>query len=407
MTLHSNHHHLYPLSAMGNCVSSPSKDDNDLLLKKRDARARKRTKSIETKIRADERRRGNEIKILLLGAGGSGKSTVLKVMRLLHHVPFTESEISDYRALMYRNLIEGLHLLLDLCDELEIELDPSILPIAESLSSIPHTPGYEGNDFSPLFPQEVKGDALAIWSDPGLQEVWKRSREVAVPENLPYLMANIDRFWEPDYVPSESDILHARSKTTGISETAFQVRDHKYLFVDVGGQKSERRKWLHCFDGVDAILFVVNLAGYDEVLEEDRDANQTRDALLLFQSIVSNPLFLSKTFLLFLNKTDLFDQKVASGLSPITPTFSDYPSEDEGDVLKARAFFQRKFLRLAKTRDSGVAGPPLIGSRGSNSNGMIYSHFSTAVDKSGMRVIMMAVQEVMVRQLIAEMGLLS
>ena len=153
----------------------------------------------------------------------------------------------------------------------------------------------------------------------------------------------------------------------------------------------------------------MNLAGYDEVLEEDRDAvspsasfsflnssshlplptssssrhqNQTRDALLLFQTIVSNPIFLSKTFLLFLNKCDIFDSKVASGLSPINPSFTDYAKEDEGDVMKAREFFRRKFLRLAKARESGTAGPPVIGVRRLDSNGMIYSHYSTAVDKS-------------------------
>lgn len=42
--------------------------------------------------------------------------------------------------------------------------------------------------------------------------------------------------------------------------------------VDVGGQKSERRKWIHCFQDVTSILFLVSLSGYDQCLIEDKDA---------------------------------------------------------------------------------------------------------------------------------------
>jgi guanine nucleotide-binding protein subunit alpha len=41
---------------------------------------------------------------------------------------------------------------------------------------------------------------------------------------------------------------------------------------DVGGQRSERKKWIHCFDNVTAILFVVAISGYDQSLAEDRDS---------------------------------------------------------------------------------------------------------------------------------------
>lgn len=40
---------------------------------------------------------------------------------------------------------------------------------------------------------------------------------------------------------------------------------------DVGGQRSERKKWIHCFEGVTAIIFCVALSGYDLVLAEDEE----------------------------------------------------------------------------------------------------------------------------------------
>ena len=43
---------------------------------------------------------------------------------------------------------------------------------------------------------------------------------------------------------------------------------------DVGGQRSERKKWIHCFEGVTAIIFCVALSGYDLVLAEDEEMNR-------------------------------------------------------------------------------------------------------------------------------------
>jgi guanine nucleotide-binding protein subunit alpha len=52
----------------------------------------------------------------------------------------------------------------------------------------------------------------------------------------------------------------------------FSLKDNEMLMVDVGGQKSERRKWIHCFQDVTSILFLVSLSGYDQCLVEDKDA---------------------------------------------------------------------------------------------------------------------------------------
>lgn len=41
---------------------------------------------------------------------------------------------------------------------------------------------------------------------------------------------------------------------------------------DVGGQRSERKKWIHCFENVTALLFLVAISGYDQCLVEDKDA---------------------------------------------------------------------------------------------------------------------------------------
>ena len=73
-------------------------------------------------------------------------------------------------------------------------------------------------------------------------------------------------------MPNDQDMLHARLRTTGITETLFEMRNINFRMMDVGGQRSERKKWIHCFEGVQCLLFMVALSGYDQCLVEDQNA---------------------------------------------------------------------------------------------------------------------------------------
>lgn len=98
------------------------------------------------------------------------------------------------------------------------------------------------------------------------------SRPYNSNHSLSYFFSSLDRLFDPSYHPTEQDIVQCRARTIGITETTFHLKDHEMLMVDVGGQKSERRKWIHCFQDVTSILFLVSLSGYDQCLVEDRDA---------------------------------------------------------------------------------------------------------------------------------------
>ena len=91
---------------------------------------------------------------------------------------------------------------------------------------------------------------------------------------------------------------------------------------DVGGQRSERKKWIHCFEGVTSIIFCVALSGYDLVLAEDEEMNRMMESMKLFDSICNNKWFVETSIILFLNKKDLFEDKIRH--SPLTICFPEY-----------------------------------------------------------------------------------
>ena len=81
----------------------------------------------------------------------------------------------------------------------------------------------------------------------------------AHPPIYRYFYSHLERIAEPTYVPNQEDVLRTRQATTGIHEYTFDTRQKNVMFrmIDVGGQRSERRKWIHCFENVTAIIFIV------------------------------------------------------------------------------------------------------------------------------------------------------
>ena len=108
--------------------------------------------------------------------------------------------------------------------------------------------------------------------------------------------ADLPRIAQADFVPTKTDILRARRKTTGIVESVIMIKNIAYRFFDMGGQRSERRKWLQCFDKVTAMIFVVGMSEYDQVIDEDESRNSLLESLDLFHSITRSPCKVSFYF---------------------------------------------------------------------------------------------------------------
>ncbi|TRZ09453.1 hypothetical protein HGM15179_017655, partial [Zosterops borbonicus] len=119
-------------------------------------------------------------------------------------------------------------------------------------------------------------DALrSLWNDPGIQECYDRRREYQLSDSTKYYLNDLDRIADSAYLPTQQDVLRVRVPTTGIIEYPFDLQSVIFRMVDVGGQRSERRKWIHCFENVTSIMFLVALSEYDQVLvESDNEASE-------------------------------------------------------------------------------------------------------------------------------------
>ncbi|OBZ79496.1 Guanine nucleotide-binding protein alpha-2 subunit [Grifola frondosa] len=347
---------------MGACMSSGvvevSEED-----KRMHREAEKSLKEAKAKL-------SKQVKVLLLGSGDSGKSTILKQMRLIHRVPFSSQEVESYRQLVFNNLTHGLKYVIDAMEDMELEVSEENRPYIQLIED-----ATDLKDGEP-FPEDYHEPLKRLWEDPNIQIAYGRGNEAALPENLSYYFADLDRLFEPSYTPNEQDIVHARARTIGITETVFSLRDHEMLMVDVGGQKSERRKWIHCFQDVTSILFLVSLSGYDQCLVEDKDANQMQDAMTIWDSICHSQWFKQTSIILFLNKNDLFERKVEH--SEIKNFFPDYDGESN-DARSGREYFKKRFARLAQKANAKERE--------------IYIHVTTATDTAMLRVVMAAVEE--------------
>ncbi|KAF7341825.1 hypothetical protein MSAN_02037700 [Mycena sanguinolenta] len=426
---------------MGACLSSPeassdrggggmthSVSERDKALHRQAEKALKDAKA----------KQASEVKVLLLGSGDSGKSTILKQMRLIHRVPFSAAEIESYRQLVFENLVRGLRYLLEALEDLGLELPEEYDPpepegrrrrgasLKRDVEMVEHAEDIRDGE---PFPVRYFAPLTRLWKQDIVRTAWARGNEAAIPENLHYFFSDLPRLFDPAYVPTEQDIVRTRARTIGITETTFALRGMEMLMVDlavtlssgvsaiprpgwdarrgqgglgaprplswaglgpwteladganadepVGGQKSERRKWIHCFQDVTSILFLVSLSGYDQCLVEDRDANQMQDAMTIWDSICHSQWFKQTSIILFLNKDDLFEQKIPT--SDLKNFFPDFDGES-GNAQVGREYFKKRFGRLAQKA-------------GRAKDREIYIHITTATDTEMLRVVMTAVEE--------------
>ena len=321
------------------------------------------------------------VSFLLLGGSESGKSTIVKQMKIIHNNGFSFEERCLYRPVIYDNIVESIGAITKAMHRLHIDY---VNPEREKDARELH-----------LLAKDMKNEALVvqmmdlvkrIWDDDGVRLCFSQVREGKLSDSAGYYLSELDRIAAPDYCPTEQDILRTRVKTTGVSEAQFNFRDIHFRMFDVGGQRFERKKWIHCFEGVTAIIFCVALSAYDLVLAEDEETNRMKESLKIFDSICNSQWFVKTSIILFLNKKDLFAEKIKT--SPLTVCFPEYNGANT--VAECKNYVKMRFLDL----HNKYPREPL------------FAHFTCATDSANIRFVFSDVADAIIKSRIGRFKLL-
>jgi len=320
-----------------------------------------------------------EIKLLLLGAGESGKSTIAKQIRLIHKEEFTPDERSYYKTIIHSNAFTCLKTILQGGETLGIKVKSKDL---RDLSERIVSGSYEWD--GSLTP-EIAKDLGKLWGDSGVKEMYNKRSEYQLPDCAEYYLNDVDRISEEDYDPTDDDIIRSRVKTTGVIETKFEIEGAVFNLVDVGGQRSERRKWVICFEGVTAVIFCVALSEYNLKCYEDNQTNRMLESIKLFNEIVNSKWFTDVPLILFLNKSDLLQEKVDQGVS-IKIAFPEYDGDNTFDEYVD--YIYEKFIGVINIKSKHV-----------------YKHVTNATNTDNIEYVWNAVQDIVLQKALDNAGL--
>lgn len=188
-------------------------------------------------------------KILVLGAGESGKSTVVKQLRFIHKAGgMNERELKRIRETLAENTMDCFKSMIEACATFNIDLDDdddkkfAELLLDEEQDKIEYT-------------VEVAASLRKLWESKALKDVFQMRDKFWLLDSVEYYCTNIEKFADEAFVPAEEDIVMARVRTTGIVTTEFDQRNVDsteewdknihYQVIDVGGQRAERKKWMY------------------------------------------------------------------------------------------------------------------------------------------------------------------
>ncbi|XP_063678034.1 guanine nucleotide-binding protein G(i) subunit alpha-3-like isoform X1 [Bolinopsis microptera] len=351
--------------------------------------------NIDRQLQEWKRQRQKEVHLLLLGPGESGKSTILKQMRILHNSGYNDNERQQYKVVVHRNIVDCMCAILTAMENMGMpfndsnrisvdclklrELHKKLKKDADCITYLKPCNAFQTH-LTPEYGMCVK----RLWEDRGVQKAYDMRADYQIYDCAQYFFDNIERITERNYLPTIDDILCTRLETTKIVEAKFNYKTLSFKMYDVGGQRTQRSKWIHCFDDVTAIIFIIALSEYNLRLAEDNKTNRMKESMLLFSSICNMKYFTTTPFILFLNKTDIFQRKIEH--VPITVAFPEYSGPNDYDTCKQ--YIQDQLVALNKNPEKSI-----------------FPHFTNATDTNNIKFVFDAVVEIFLEHNLKSAGL--
>lgn len=328
------------------------------------------TRTIDNELNKAKLKDKQVLKLLLLGTGDSGKSTIVKQMKRLYGSGITKPELKQSCKVIHENIIYSIRIILGERDNYNIKLADEELSNIFSIEYLAKSTNITA---------EVALNLSLLWNDEGFQQLWENRAEMSAYDNLSYYLENIERIGvgTDRYEPTVNDYLNVKVRTIGVSSEYFRLFNCRFELVDVGGQRGEREKWIHYFANVLTVLFVTAISEFDQNLFEDKGTNREVESLQVLSDVINKEEFTNVGFVLFLNKLDLFEKKVCdkeyrNDEKGYNTTYEGQePSQTEDETEKKKAIedclehTRSKYIDVIEVR----AG-----------DGLVKSHFSTALN---------------------------
>jgi len=308
-------------------------------------------------------------------------------MKIIHDGGFTDEELADIKPDVYRNLTDAMDILIHQAERLGLSLT-----MDESLEDVQVCA-------NPEAPMSRRLTAIRrLWEEEeSIKETYRRRAEFSTthPINVSakYFLDAVERIGAPNYLPITEDIIRMRKSTEGVITHDFHVpgnsKNDEYLFriTDVGGEAMERQKWFEIIEHYSRLpqrspicmIFLVAVDEFDtQVIYQDRARNRLNESADIFLQLRSLQWIPRETnFILFLNKVDVFREKIQTvHIGDHFPKFNGFPRDyDSGIQFIESLYVSDKRGRKEKPRNK------------------IFCHQTCATDTEQMRRIFSNVKE--------------
>eukprot|EP01083_Nonionella_stella_P278324 946471_1 len=289
---------------------------------------------------------GKSFKVLLLGSGGSGKSTLFRQMRLLYGREFSKDDLCAYKPAIHRNTLRSMATLIENSERIggECHYTGAVVPEVEKFKArMIKNPT--------VINQETATIIKAIWANTGIRRCWRRRAEYQINDSDSFFFDNVQEFVSKKFLPTTEQVLRTRIRTSSIVEANFDIEGQNFQVLDVGGLRTERQKWIHCFEDVTAVIFVAAISEFDQVLREDRFTNRLRESISVYREIMLSKWFQNTTVMLFLNKIDILKEKLENG-ADLKVYCEGY--EGENTFEEVSEFIKDQYLQICPRRNHNV-----------------------------------------------------
>ncbi|KAF9524152.1 G-protein alpha subunit [Crepidotus variabilis] len=330
--------------------------------------------ALDSIIVQDQARLKQVRRILVLGTSGSGKSTLMKHMRIHDGTEFKETDVTLYRSIICRNVIEWAHSILLLAKKDALVFEKGYhRELADKV--LDFTLGND-DEREIYLPNDIAEAIHQLWNDPMTANSLKEHAKELNLELPTYFFDNIRRIGGPTYRPNRSDILKTpeTARKPGLREMKINMGTLTIHLLDPSGQRSERRKWIHYFEFVTSIIFCAPVADYDQA--------RMTESFNLFESVINSRWFLRTSIILLLTKMDEFKQKLPK--IPLEKSFPEYTGG--ADVNKAAKYILWKYMQLNRARLS------------------VYPHIVNVCDTNVSCLVLAAVKETTLQNWLKDSG---